>query len=356
MSAPPHRPVRGRGALTNPDNRFSAEARAAVDDGWESLEAPPGPIATTLERDASRTVISRNDSPDLPFDRSVNPYRGCEHGCVYCYARPTHAWLGYSPGLEFETRLLYKPGAPEQLAAELAAPGYRPAPLMLGANTDAYQPVERELRLTRRVLEVLAEARHPLFVVTKSALVERDLDLLAELAERNLARVAVSLTTLDPELARRLEPRAAAPARRLETIRRVTAAGVPVSVLTAPVIPVLTDPELERLLAEARTAGARHAGYVLLRLPHETRELFEEWLRTHAPLQAEHVLNRIRDSRGGKAYDADFRTRMRGSGPFADLIRQRFRLAVRRLGYTDPEPLACDIFRPPSPGGQLGLF
>ncbi|MDD3447664.1 MAG: PA0069 family radical SAM protein [Gammaproteobacteria bacterium] len=356
MSAPPHRPVRGRGALTNPDNRFCAEARAAVDDGWGGLEAPPEPIATTLEPDASRTVISRNDSPDVPFDRSVNPYRGCEHGCVYCYARPTHAWLGYSPGLEFETRLLYKPDAPERLAAELAAPGYRPAPLMLGANTDAYQPVERERRLTRRLLEVLAEARHPLFVVTKSALVERDLDLLAGLAERNLARVAVSLTTLDPELARWLEPRAAAPARRLETIRRVAAAGVPVSVLAAPVIPVLTDPELERLLGAARAAGARHAGYVLLRLPHETRALFEDWLRTHAPLQAEHVLSRIRDCRGGKAYDADFRTRMRGTGPFAGLIRQRFRLAARRLGYTDPEPLACDQFRPPAPGGQLGLF
>ncbi len=347
---------RGRGALGNPDNRYAAHAREAVDDGWGSLDEPLAPLPTTVLRDTSRTVISWNDSPDLPFDRSVNPYRGCEHGCIYCYARPSHAWLGESPGLDFETRIYHKPDAPERLAEELAARSYRPAPLLLGANTDAYQPLERELRITRRILELLEACGHPLLMVTKSALVERDIDLLQALAARDLVRVSISVTTLQRSLARSLEPRAAAPQRRLETIRRLSEAGVPTAVMVAPVIPVLTDPELESILAAAREAGAGSACYVFLRLPQETAALFTDWLAHHAPGQAEHVLNRVRDSRGGKIDDSDFGTRMSGTGPFAQLIAQRFHLAARRLGFAEPPPLAVHHFRPPSPGGQLGLF
>lgn len=350
-------PFKGRGAGSNPDNRFEQHSRERVDDGWDSLAQTEAAPRTTLEVDTSRRVITYNQSPDVPFDRSINPYRGCEHGCVYCFARPTHAWLGLSPGLDFETRLYHKPDAPEQLRRELGRRGYAPAPIALGINTDAYQPVERRLGLTRRILEVLAESRHPLTIVTKSALIERDLDLLTPLAADNLCRVAVSLTTLDSQLSRRLEPRAAAPHRRLQTIARLSAAGVPVSVLVAPLIPILTDAELEALLEAAHDAGACDAGYVLLRLPHEVKDLFSDWLQMHEPLKAEHVLNRIRDCRGGRDYDAAFGSRMRGTGVFADLLAQRFRKAYRRLDFPGTPPLDCSRFRAPrEETPQLGLF
>jgi len=353
---------KGRGAASNRSGRYEAWTREDVDDGWSGDgggtddEGPVAKLRTTLTPDASRKVISWNQSPDVPFDRSINPYRGCEHGCVYCYARPTHAWLGLSPGLDFESRLYYKPDAAERLREELAARGYRPAAIALGANTDAYQPCERRLRITRGVLEVLSECAHPVTVVTKSALVERDLDLLAPMAARRLASVAVSVTTLDPALARRLEPRAAAPARRLETIRRLAGAGVPVRVLVAPLIPALTDAELERILERAGEAGARAASYIVLRLPLEIRDLFEEWLAEHYPEKAARVMGRVRDLRGGRAYESGFGTRMRGTGELAALIARRFEVATRRLGYADPEPLDAGRFRPPSRTGQLDLF
>ena len=357
MSSRDPREVRkGRGAPFNPDNRYESVTRAAEDDGWGSADEPLEPLRTTLAPDSSREVITYNDSPDVGFDRSVNPYRGCEHGCVYCFARPTHAWLGLSPGLDFESRLFYKPDAVAQLRRELGKPGYRPAPIAVGINTDGYQPVERRLGLTRGILEVLVAARHPFTIVTKSALIERDLDLIATAAARGQASVAVSLTTLDHGLARRLEPRASAPRRRVDTIRRLSDAGVPVSVLVAPLIPVLTDAELESLLDTAREAGARHAGYVLLRLPHEIKDLFQAWLEEHAPLKAEHVMSRVRDTRGGKDYDARFGVRMRGQGVFAELIARRFHVAWKRLGYTDSEPLTAAGFVPPGPEGQMTLF
>jgi len=345
---------RGRGATANPPSRYAAAHSEPWDDGWHREPLPP--LRTEIAVDASRSVISWNGSPDIPFDRSVNPYRGCEHGCVYCYARPGHAWLGLSPGLDFETRLFAKPDAATRLREELAAPSYRCAPLALGAVTDAYQPVERTRRVTRAVLEVLCEQRHPVTIVTKAALVERDVDLLAELARLELVQVSLSVTTLRPELARRLEPRAASPQRRLETIARLRAAGIPVGVLVAPVIPVLTDAELEGVLDAAREAGALAAGYVLLRLPLEVAGLFRAWLAEHVPGQAEHVMARVKDTRGGADNDPRFGRRMVGEGVFAALIAQRFRLAARRLGYGELPPLRTDLFRPPGRGGQFSLF
>jgi len=347
---------RGRGATFSPDNRYSAYSHEAVDDGWGRCEEPLAPLPTTLTVDSSRTVIRYNDSPDVGFDRSINPYRGCEHGCIYCFARPTHAWLGLSPGLDFESRLFYKPDAPELLKQELAARGYRPAPVAVGINTDGWQPVERKLRLSRRILEVLVEARHPFSIVTKSALIERDLDLLKEAAAHNLVSVAVSVTTLDRHLARRMEPRAAAPQRRIEVIRNLSSAGIPVSVLVAPLIPVLTDAELEKILEAARAAGAGAAGYVLLRLPHELGEMFEAWLVAHVPLKAAHVMNRVRDTRGGATYDSRFGVRMRGIGEFADLIARRFAIAHRKLGFGDFPELDATQFRAPRVTPQLDLF
>jgi DNA repair photolyase len=352
-----NQPLKGRGATGNPDNRFDACTVEAVDDGWGSLDAPAEPLRTEVQADSARSVISYNQSPDIPFDRSINPYRGCEHGCVYCFARPTHAYLGLSPGLDFESRLFYKRNAAARLREELARPGYRPAPVALGINTDAYQPLERRLRVTRDILEVLAECGHPVTLVTKSALIERDLDILADLAARGLVQVMVSITTLERELARRMEPRAAAPQRRLQVIERLRAAGVPTGVLVAPLIPVLTDAELETLLQAARDAGALAAGYVLLRLPHEVHALFEDWLAAHYPLAAAHVMNRLRDCRGGRAYDARFGTRMRGEGIYADLIAQRFRTACRSLGFGEMPGLECGHFRPPAAHrDQLPLF
>ncbi len=351
---------KGRGAADNAVSRFDHQTREACDDGWGSLDEPLTPLRTEVATDASRSAINYIDSPDLPFDRSINPYRGCEHGCIYCYARPSHAYLGLSPGLDFESRLLAKPDAAQLLRKELAKPGYRCAPIALGMNTDAYQPIEREYRITRSILEVLAETRHPFSLVTKSSLVERDLDLIAPMAAEGLALVFVTLTTLDRTLARRLEPRAAAPERRLETLRRLSAAGIPTGVMTAPVIPALNDHEMERILEAASAAGARHAGYVLLRLPHELVTLFEQWLQLHYPLKATHVMSLIRQSRGGKAYDADFKSRMTGQGLFAEMISKRFHLACQRFDLNHQrQPLRSDLFTPPTTGDsppQMSLF
>lgn len=349
-------PLKGRGADGNPDNRFDQHHYEAIDDGWGNLDAPTEPLQTSLQADRARSVINYNDSPDIPFDRSINPYRGCEHGCVYCFARPTHAYLGLSPGLDFETRLFYKADAVTLLKRELAKPGYRCAPVALGINTDAYQPVERQLGLTRQLLEVLAEHGHPLSIVTKSALIERDLDLLTDLAARGLVHVMLSITTLKRDLARRLEPRAAAPQRRLQTLQTLAEAGVPVGVMVAPLIPVLTDSELETILTQARAAGAASGGYVLLRLPHEVKTLFQDWLQVHAPLSAEHVMNRMRDCRGGKDYDARFGARMRGQGVFAELLAKRFKKAYRDLGFPGLPALQTGCFQVPGAVTQMPLF
>ncbi len=339
----------------DPGARFEATQREPFDDGWEGDGEAAPVLRTEVTLEHPRTVLSWNQSPDVPFELSLNPYRGCEHGCAYCFARPAHAYMGLSPGLDFESRLFAKVGAAQCLRRELARPSHRVTPLALGINTDAYQPIERERRITREILEVLAETGHPVSIVTKSALVERDLDLLAPMAARGLAQVAVSVTTLDRALSRQLEPRAASPARRLETVARLSAAGVPVSLLVAPLIPVLTDAELETLLVAGAAAGAVAAGYVLLRLPREVAPLFEDWLRTHQPLKAEHVLQRLREAHGGQLYDATFGHRMRGAGPYAELLRQRFRLARRRAGLQGRlVELDCTQFVPPAGGGAAG--
>jgi DNA repair photolyase len=344
---------KGRGATFNPRVRFESTDLDPFDDGWGSLAQARAEDAlprTDVTPDDSRSVIVRITSPDLGFDRSINPYRGCEHGCVYCYARPTHAYLGLSPGLDFETKLRAKFDAASLLERELAKPGYQCQPIALGTNTDPYQPVERRLRITRGVLEVLARCRHPLTIVTKSAAVVRDLDLLAPMAREDLVRVAISVTTLDGDLARRLEPRAAAPHRRLQAIRQLSDAGVPTAVMVAPIIPALTDHEIERILEAAAAAGASAAGYVLLRLPHEVKELFAGWLAAHAPGRAEHVLSLVRQCRGGKLYDATFGRRMRGEGPYAQLIERRVAAAKTRLGIGGTRrPLRTDLFVPPDP-------
>jgi DNA repair photolyase len=354
MSNPP----KGRGAFTNRSSRYLSEDREPFDDGWPSgeIQAP----RTELSEDSSRSIISWNESPDIPFDRSVNPYRGCEHGCIYCYARPTHAWLGLSPGLDFETRLFYKPHAARLLERALARADYRPATLVLGANTDPYQPVERRLGITRQVLEVLRDCAHPVAITTKSAGVLRDMDLLESMAERRLAVVQISITTLDKELARRLEPRAAAPQRRLEAIRELGRAGVPVGVLVSPLIPGLTDSDLERVVDAAAEAGATRAGCLLLRLPLEVSGLFQEWLRSRYPDRAERVLGLIRQCRGGRLNDAEFGRRFVGAGPVAQLLHQRFELVTARLGLVRRDAgwdLDTQAFRPPKlPGSQLSLF
>jgi DNA repair photolyase len=347
---------RGRGALDNPHNRFHAHTREASDDGWESAREAE-PLRTQWFPDRSRSVIVYNRSPDVPFDRSINPYRGCEHGCVYCFARPTHAYLDCSPGLDFESRIFYKPDAARLLRKELSRPAYRCQPLALGVNTDAYQPAERKLGITRAILDVLEAFRHPVGIVTKSALVERDIDLLGRMAAQRLVHVMVSVTTLDAQLARSLEPRAAAPRRRLEVIRRLSAAGIPVGVLVAPVIPFLNDSEIERILAEVRDAGALTAGYVMIRLPHEVKDLFQDWLAQHRPGEAQRIMACIRDMRGGRDYDAAFGRRMTGSGVFADLIRQRFDAAVKQLAFPGLPAFDCASFAPPAElQPQLELF
>ncbi len=350
-------PSKGRGAVSNRTGRFEAWQREPADDGWDSEEPGAAGPPTHLIRDSSRSIISYNDSPDVPFDRSINPYRGCEHGCVYCYARPSHAYLGLSPGLDFESRILFKPEAHELLRAELARDSYRCATVALGANTDPYQPAERKLGITRRVLEVLAECHHPVGITTKSALAERDLDILTEMAREHLVEVRVSITTMDSTLARRMEPRAASPRRRLETIRRLHEAGIPLALLFAPVIPCLNDGEMEAVLEQGWEAGCRSASYVLLRLPLEIKDLFQEWLATHYPLKAQRVLNRVRDTREGGLYDSRFGSRMAGTGEYAKLIGKRFRIACRRQGYGAPAELDISRFVPPPPrSGQLPLF
>jgi len=365
MSVPaePTRPkaAKGRGAVTNPAGRFEALAREAADDGWAGDDDPdfaPPPLRTTVTADASRSVITRNDSPDVGFERSINPYRGCEHGCVYCYARPSHAYLGLSPGLDFESRLFAKDDAAAILEQELARKGYVCDVIALGTNTDPYQPIERERRITRRILEVLARCDHPVSIVTKSALILRDLDILAPMAERGLASAMISVTTLERGLARRLEPRAATPARRLEAIRALAAAGVPAGVMVAPVIPGLTDHEIEPIVEAAGEAGARCAGLTLLRLPLEIKDLFREWLATHAPLRAAHVERLVRETRQGRLNDARFGSRMRGTGPYAEQIERRFALACKRFGIARDLPaLDATRFRKPSvPSAQLTLF
>ncbi|MEX2128413.1 MAG: PA0069 family radical SAM protein [Xanthobacteraceae bacterium] len=348
---------RGRGAVSNASGRFEPNARVVFDDGWQSLEELP-PFKTFVQEERARKVITRNDSPDLGFDRSINPYRGCEHGCIYCYARPTHAFQGLSPGLDFETKLFVKPDAPELLARELAAPGYQPKMIALGTNTDPYQPIERKWRVTRRILEVLRDANHPVGIVTKSALVTRDLDILSEMAAKGLAKVALSVTTLDHRLARAMEPRAATPAKRLETIRLLANAGVPTAVMVAPIIPAINDSEIERILDAAANAGATEAGYVMLRLPLEIKDLFREWLGEHFPDKSKHVISLVRDLHGGKDYDATFGKRQTGTGPYAWSVGRRFELACRRLGLNRRRRrLTTALFRPPArKGNQLDLF
>lgn len=328
-----------------------------ADDGWDNSEQDLAPIATEVLIDNTRSIINWNNSPNVPFDRSINPYRGCEHGCIYCFARPSHTYLGLSAGLDFESRILIKPNAAKLLRKELSNRHYHCMPIAMGTNTDPYQPLEKQQQITRQVLQVLAECKHPVSIVTKSAMVERDIDILAEMASTGLAQVFISVTTLSNKLSRSLEPRAAAPQRRLKTIRRLHEAGIPTGVMTAPIIPVLTDPELEKILTAAHEAGATNAGYVLLRLPLEVAPLFEEWLMHHYPLKANHVMSIIRQSRDGKNNQADFHERMRGTGLFADMIRQRFSLMTKKLGLNKHSlEMNTVLFKPPERPEQLGLF
>jgi len=356
---PEGRPFKGRGAASQPAPRYLDTRREAVVDGWPGdTEDGEAKLRTVVSLERPRSIISRNESPDLPFSQTINPYRGCEHGCTYCYARPTHAYLDLSPGLDFESRLFAKVGAATVLRSELSAPRYQCSPIMLGANTDAYQPIEREYGVTREILEVLAETRHPVSIVTKSALVERDIDLLQELSKHDLVQVFLSITTLDRDLARRLEPRASAPRRRLDALRALAAAGIRCGVMVAPVIPALNDCELENILDASAAAGCRHAGYVMLRLPREVNPLFQAWLERHYPLKASHVLSLVRELRDGRLNDASFGSRMSGTGVFAQLIRARFQAACRRLGLgRSDHALSTAHFVPPQRhDAQLSLF
>jgi len=348
---------RGRGTLSNVSGRFEPLARVAFDDGWQGLEELP-PFKTSVTVDSTRKIITHNDSPDISFDRSINPYRGCEHGCVYCFARPTHAYLGLSPGLDFESKLFMKPNAPELLERELSAPGYVPKVIAIGTNTDPYQPIERQYKIMRGILEVLDRAGHPVGIVTKSTLVLRDLDILARMAQRDLVKVAISVTTLDPKLARVMEPRAATPPRRLEALRQLVKAGIPTSAMVAPVIPAINDAEIERVLEAVAATGVRNAGYVLLRLPLEIRDLFSEWLKENFPDRHDHVFRLVRDTRGGKDYDSTWGKRMIGAGPVAWMIGRRFELACERLGFNAAKrKVTTEHFRPPRPAAeQLALF
>jgi DNA repair photolyase len=362
----PPRPLvarKGRGAVSNIQGRYELDQRERFDDGWLVAEEEAAAFRTVVTDEYAKSILTRNASPDVPFNVSLNPYRGCEHGCIYCFARPTHSYLGLSPGLDFETRLFAKVNAPDLLRRTLAAPSYVPEHIAIGVNTDAYQPVERHKRLTRQVLEVLHECNHPVGLITKSSLIERDIDLLAPMAEKRLACAAITLTTLDPEISRTLEPRAAAPARRLRAIRTLAEAGIPVSVSVAPIIPFVTEPEIEKILEAARDAGAVGAHYVVLRLPWEVNPLFKEWLEAHFPDRAARVMNRVREMRGGKDYDSDFSKRMHGEGVWADLIRQRFSKTVERLGMgglrgrferLDVAQFRRPLVVPPSPGKQMG--
>lgn len=350
--------IKGRGAASNPEGRFETTARVSVDDGWEREAAPVPHPDTTVAEERARSIISRNDSPDIPFAQSINPYRGCEHGCIYCYARPSHAYLNLSPGLDFETKLFAKTNAAELLRAELARPGYNVSPIHLGANTDPYQPIERRYRITRQVIEVMAEFGHPFTVLTKNASIERDIDLLAPLAQRHLVYAFVSVTSLDNRLSAKLEPRASAPHRRIAALKALADAGIPCGVMVAPIIPMLTDRWMEAILEHAHAAGARMAGYTILRLPWELKQLVREWLELHFPERAEHVLSLVRQMRGGRENDPRFGKRMRGEGEFAELIRQRFHIATRKLGMGKGRQIALDLSqfapaRAASPQGEL---
>jgi DNA repair photolyase len=348
---------RGRGTLSNASGRYEPIARIAFDDGWQSLEELP-PFKTEVQVDATRKIITRNDSPDISFDRSINPYRGCEHGCVYCFARPTHAYLGLSAGLDFESKLFMKPDAPVLLERELSAPSYTPRTIAIGTNTDPYQPIEKKYEIMRRILEVLERAGHPVGIVTKSALITRDVDILSRMAKRNLVKVALSVTTLDAKLARTMEPRAATPPRRLEALRQLSEAGIPAAVMVAPIIPAINDADIERILDAAAMAGVESAGYVLLRLPLEVRDLFKEWLMAHYPDRYRHVMKLIRDMRGGKDYDSSWGQRMTGGGPYAWMIGRRFEAHCAKLGLnTERRRLTTEHFRKPSESSdQLSLF
>jgi DNA repair photolyase len=362
----PPRPLdvrKGRGAVSNIQGRYEVDQRERFDDGWDVDDDEPRAFKTHVTDEFAKSILTRNASPDVPFNVSLNPYRGCEHGCIYCFARPTHSYLGLSPGLDFESRLFAKVNAPELLRRELAHPSYVPEHIAVGVNTDAYQPCERQLGLTRKVLEVLHECNHPVGLITKSSLIERDIDLLAPMAARGLACAAITLTTLDPAISRTLEPRAAAPARRLRAIRTLAEAGIPVSVSVAPIIPFVTEPEIEKILEAARDAGAVGAHYVVLRLPWEVNPLFHEWLEAHFPERAQRVMNRVREMRGGKDYDSDFSKRMHGEGVWADLIRQRFTKTVERLGMgglrgrferLDVAQFRRPLIVPPAAGKQCG--
>lgn len=354
-------PVKGRGSITNRSGRYETHERVLSDDGWgvheEHDDNPPPKLRTTLGIDTARTVIARNTSPDIPFDRSINPYRGCEHGCVYCFARPTHAYYGLSPGLDFETKLFHKPDAARALRKELSKPGYTPKPIALGTNTDPYQPIERTAKVTRQILEVLAEFNHPFTIVTKGSLIERDMDIIGHMAGNQMAAVWISVTTLDRKLANKLEPRASTPIKRLRTISALKKAGIPVGTLMAPMIPALNDWEIERVLAAVADAGAENAGYVLLRLPLEIKDLFTEWLETHVPDRASRVLSLVSQTRGGRLYKAEWGKRMRGEGPVADLISNRFKLAVKKNGLNGPRPnLDLTKFRVPGRAEQMSLL
>ncbi|MGQ2969165.1 MAG: PA0069 family radical SAM protein [Allorhizobium sp.] len=348
---------RGRAAGINPAGRFETLERVAVDDGWQMLEDMP-PFKTEVQVEKPRTVITRNDSPDIPFDRSINPYRGCEHGCIYCFARPTHSYMGLSAGLDFEAKLFAKPDAPRLLERELSKPGYKVKPIAIGTNTDPYQPIEREWRIMRQVLEVLDKANHPVVIVTKSALILRDIDILKSMAERGLVKVGISVTTLDRKLARTMEPRASTPAKRLEAIKTLSEAGIPVAVMMAPVIPALNDHEIERILDSGKAAGASEASYVLLRLPLEVSPLFRDWLLQNYPDRYRHVMSLVRSMRDGKDYDAEFGKRMKGAGPYAWQISRRFEMATKRLGLMRRSlHLREDLFiSPNSDGVQLSLL
>jgi DNA repair photolyase len=335
---------RGRAAGINPSGRFEPVTRHVFDDGWNSIDELP-PFKTEVQVEKPRTIITRNQSPDISFDRSINPYRGCEHGCVYCFARPTHSFMGMSPGLDFESKLFAKPDAAKLLDKELSKEGYQPRTIAIGTNTDPYQPIEKKYRIMREVLEVLEARNHPVGIVTKSALVMRDIDILSRMAVKGLAKVALSVTTLDRMLARTMEPRAATPTRRLEAIRQLSDAGIPTSVMVAPIIPGLTDPEIERILDSARNAGAREAGYVILRLPLEVSPIFKDWLLRHYPDRYRHVMSLVRSMRDGKDYDSEWGKRMKGSGPYAWQIGRRFEIAARRLGLNvERTPLRTDLF------------
>lgn len=358
----PARPHKGRGAVSNIDGRFERHVHQAIDDGWlgplmEEDEAAAPHVKTTLGIDGARSVITRNQSPDVPFDRSINPYRGCEHGCIYCFARPTHAYLGLSPGLDFETRLFWKPDAPALLRKQLGAKRYSPAPIVIGTSTDPYQPVDRDKKLTRSIIKVLVDCQHPFSLITKNALVTRDIDLIAPMAARNRASVAISVTSLDHKLSNLMEPRASAPHRRLDAIRKLTDAGIPVTVLTAPIIPGLNDSEIENIVAACVDSGAQSVSHIVLRLPLEIADLFEEWLETHYPNRRKKVMSLVRQMRAGQTYQSEFGTRMHGTGPIADLIAHRMATARKKHGLTGRSlDLDCSGFKRPGVDGQMSLF